>query len=174
MRPRSEFKEAGDLSLLARLLLCLLTLWALAMIVPGLQRVFDSLSSFGLSANNDGIVTDVVTPFRSAAESPAAIAGIRPGDRLDLQAMNCALLDTRRCAGLDAILGGLGGAQFTLAHHQISLTLVPASGGPARIVDLTSAPAPLTLPERIVLFADTAMGCVVVIIAFWLVWTRPC
>ena len=174
MSSRIEFREAGGLSLLARLLLCLLTLWALAMIVPGLQRVFDSLSSFGLSTDNDGIVTDVVTPFKSAAESPAAVAGIQPGDRLDLHAMNCTLLETRRCAGLDAILGGLGGAQFTLAHNRISLTIDPAAGGPARVVDLTSARAPLTLPERLVLFADTAMGCIVVVIAFWLVWTRPC
>lgn len=32
------------------------------MIVPGLQRVIDSLGSFGLSADNDGIITGVVAP----------------------------------------------------------------------------------------------------------------
>ena len=174
MSSRLKSKEAGDLGPLARLLLCLLTLWSLAMIVPGLQRVFDSLSSFGLSANNDGVITDVVTPFRSPAESPAANAGIHPGDRVDLQAMNCSLLETRQCAGLDAILGGLGGAQFALPHSQINLAIDPAAGRPARAIDLLSAPAPVTLPGRVVLFADTAMGCIVVVIAFWLVWTRPC
>jgi len=66
-----------------------LTLWALAMIVPGLQRVIDSLSSFGLSVDNDGIVTGVLAPFHYAADSPAAAAGIVPGDRVDLKAMRC-------------------------------------------------------------------------------------
>ena len=46
------------------------------MIVPGLQRVIDSMGSFGLSVDNDGIVTSVVDPFRSAADSPASLMRI--------------------------------------------------------------------------------------------------
>lgn len=46
-----------------RVLLVVLTVWALAMIVPGLQRVFDTLDSFGLTVDNDGVVTDVSAPF---------------------------------------------------------------------------------------------------------------
>jgi hypothetical protein len=156
-----------------RLLLVLLTLWALAMIVPGLQRVFDSVASFGLSVDNDGVVTDVLTPFRSAAESPAAAAGIVPGDRIDLRAMRCIPLNTPQCASLVALLGGLGGMQSALPHRQITLRINPSSGGPPKTVKLQSALAPLRPTERVVLLADTVVGSMVILIAFWLVWTRP-
>ncbi|HXN99243.1 MAG TPA: hypothetical protein VN881_09230 [Candidatus Acidoferrales bacterium] len=143
------------------------------MIVPGLQRVLDSLGSFGLSVDNDGIVTGVVAPFRSAADSPAAVAGIVPGDRIDLKAMRCIPLGTPQCSSLVAVLGGLGGTQFVLPQRQITLTIDPRSGAPPKTVNLGSVPAPLNAAARVVLFADTVVGAVVIIIAFWLVWTRP-
>jgi hypothetical protein len=162
-------------SLGARLVLIVLTLWALAMIVPGLQRVFDSLDSFGLAVDNDGIVTGVLAPFASQNDSPAAAAGIVPGDRLDLQSMRCIPphINTPQCASLLSVLGGLGETQAALPHSQITLAIQPKSGAPPRTVNLDSAPAPLTSAERLVLFADTVVGIVVIIIAFWLVWTRP-
>ncbi len=66
----------GALNVAGRILLLALTVWALAMIVPGLHRVIDTLGSFGLSVDNDGVVTDVVAPFASVANSPAAEAGL--------------------------------------------------------------------------------------------------
>jgi hypothetical protein len=143
------------------------------MIVPGLQRVIDSLSSFGLSVDNDGIVTGVLAPFHSAADSPAAAAGIVPGDRLDLKAMRCIPPGTPQCASLVAVLGGLGGMQAALSNRQITLILKPSSGAVPKTVELRSVPAPLNPPERVVLFLDTVVGIIVIIIAFWLVWTRP-
>ena len=143
------------------------------MIVPGLQRVIDSLSSFGLSVDNDGIVTGVLAPFRSAADSPAASAGIVPGDRLDLKALRCIPPGTPQCASLVAVLGGLGGMQAALSNRQITLTLKPSSGAVPKTVELRSVPAPLNPAERVVLFLDTVVGIIVIIIAFWLVWTRP-
>ena len=143
------------------------------MIVPGLQRVIDSLSSFGLSVDNDGIVTGVLAPFHSAADSPAAAAGIVPGDRVDLKAMRCIPPGTPQCASLVAVLGGLGGMQAALSNRQITLTLKPSSGAAPKTVELQSVPAPLNPPERVVLFLDTVVGIIVIIIAFWLVWTRP-
>ena len=143
------------------------------MIVPGLQRVIDSLSSFGLSVDNDGIVTGVLAPFHSAADSPAAAAGIVPGDRVDLKAMRCVPPGTPQCASLVAVLGGLGGMQAALSNHQITLALKPSSGAAPKTVELQSVPAPLNPPERVVLFLDTVVGIIVIIIAFWLVWTRP-
>jgi GAF domain len=157
----------------ARLLLIILTVWALAMIAPGLQRVFDSLDSFGLSVDNDGIVTDIVAPFQSPSDSPAAAAGIVPGDRIALQTMRCIPPDTPQCTSLIAILGGLGGMHATLQHSQINLSILPQSGGAIKIVSLHSAPAPLNSAQRLVLFADTLVGIVVILIAFWLLWTRP-
>jgi hypothetical protein len=158
---------------IGRLFLILLTLWALAMIVPGLQRVIDSLGSFGLSVDNDGVVTDVVAPFQSTAESPAAAADIAPGDRIDLKAMRCIPIDTPQCASLVSILGGLGGMQWVLPKREITLLFKSSSGGPPRSVTVRSAPAPLTPAARLVLLADTVVAAVVIIIAFWLVWTRP-
>src|ERR1700677_4309971 len=169
----SKAANGGSWTGAGRLLLGVLTLWALAMIVPGLQRVFDSLSSFGLSVDNDGMVTDVLTPFRSAAESPAAASGVVPGDRIDLRAMRCIPLGTPQCASLIAVLGGLGGMQSVLPDRQITLTIDPSSGGSPKTVEIQSAPAPLDSAERVVLFADTVMGSVVIIVAFWLVWKRP-
>ncbi len=156
-----------------RFFLVLLTLWALAMIVPGLQRVIESLSSFGLSVDNDGIVTGVLAPFHSAADSPAAAAGLVRGDRIDLKAMRCIPPGTPQCASLVAVLGGLGGMQAALPHRQIALTLKPSSGAAPKTVELQSVPAPLNPAERVVLLLDTVVGIVVIIIAFWLVWTRP-
>ena len=143
------------------------------MIVPGLQRVIDSLSSFGLSVDNDGIVTGVLAPFHSTAGSPAAAAGIVPGDRVDLKAMRCIPPGTPQCASLVAVLGGLGGMQAALSNRQITLTLKPSSGAVPKTVELRSVPAPLNPAERVVLFLDTVVGIIVIIIAFWLVWTRP-
>ena len=157
----------------ARLLLIVLTLWALAMVAPGLQRVFDSLDSFGLSVSNDGIITDVRAPFRSLADSPAAAAGIVPGDRIDLKAMRCNSPDAPQCANLLAVLGGLGGMHAVLPHRQITLLIQPKDGGTSQEKILQSVPSPLTSAERLVLFADTIVAIVVIIIAFWLVWTRP-
>jgi hypothetical protein len=156
-----------------RVFLVLLTVWALAMISPGLQRVIDSLGSFGLSVDNDGNITDVVAPFTSSAESPASVAGIVPGDRIDLKAMRCIPIHTPRCASLVSVLGGLGGTQFALPDRQITLEIILFSGGPAKSVSLKSVPAPLSPAERAVLLADTVVGIVVIVIAFWLVWTRP-
>jgi len=50
MGSRNSSAEAGSENRvsLSRLLLILLTLWALAVIVPGLQRVIDSIASYGL------------------------------------------------------------------------------------------------------------------------------
>ncbi len=168
----TETLYAGGLSA-GRVFLILLTVWALAMIAPGLQRVIDSLGSFGLSVDNDGTITDVVAPFPSPAESPAAAAGIVPGDRIDLKAMRCLPVNTPRCASLVSVLGGLGGAQFALPDRQIGLEIIQLSGGPTKSVDLKSVPAPLNPAERAVLLADTVVGIVVIVIAFWLVWTRP-
>ncbi len=175
MGSRNSSTETGhaDGPSVGRVFLILLTVWALAMIAPGLQRVIDSLGSFGLSVDNDGTITDVVAPFPSPAESPATVAGIVPGDRIDLKAMRCIPVNTPRCASLVSVLGGLGGTQFALPDRQITLEIIPRSGGSTKSAGLKSVPAPLNPAERAVLLADTVVGMVVIVIAFWLVWTRP-
>ena len=87
-------------SLFGRIALLLLTVYALAMIVPDLLRVVRPLGSFGLAMDGDGRVYDVQGPFEAEHDSPAWRAGVRAGDRLDLAAMSCASVDTIVCASL--------------------------------------------------------------------------
>ena len=47
----------------ARVFLVVLAIWAMLMVVPDLYRVFASLASFGLVADNDGVIINVVGPF---------------------------------------------------------------------------------------------------------------
>ena len=51
-----------------RILPIVLTLWALAMVVPDLYRMVHRLGSFGFFADSDGRVTDVQGPFNSEAK----------------------------------------------------------------------------------------------------------
>jgi len=158
---------------LGRLLLLVLTGWALAIILPALYRVAVPLSAFGLSADNDGVIFDVVTPFASARESPAARAGIVPGERLDLGHMRCTAPASPACAGLVVVLGDLGGLQYAWPGRRVTLAILASPGARARMVPLTAAPAPLGWPARLVLLADTIVGALFIAVAFHLVWTRP-
>jgi hypothetical protein len=72
-----------------RVLLVALAFWALAMIVPDFYRLYQPLGSFGFYANNDGVITDIRGPFLDQTASPAFRAGLRIGERLDLEQMRC-------------------------------------------------------------------------------------
>jgi hypothetical protein len=87
--------------IVGRVLLVALTFWALAMVVPDFYRLYRPLGSFGFYANNDGIITDVQGPFPEQTASPAFRAGLRAGDRLDLEQMRCIPIHTqmRECDG---------------------------------------------------------------------------
>src|SRR5262249_50084116 len=156
-----------------RLLLVVLASWAILMIVPDLYRVFGSLASFGVVANNDGVIVDVVGPFTTPAQSPAVTAGIRPDDRIDLHAMRCAPLDAPRCRSLLSVLGGLGGTQVVLPGSEIELVIRPASGGATKVVRMEAARAERGWGDRVVLLADTLVGIIVILAAFRLVWVHP-
>ena len=154
-----------------RLLLVALSAWAMLMIAPDFYRVFVSLGSYGLAADNDGVIIDVQGPFKTL--SPAAANGIVPGDRIDLQAMRCVPLDSPRCRSLLSVLGGLGGRQVVLPDREIELVIAPASGGPTRVVRLYAARPVHGWGDSLVLLADTIVGLIVILAAFRLVWIRP-
>ncbi len=165
--------HASPLALSSRLSLALLAIWALAMIVPSLIQVVTPLAAFGLSSDNNGVLLDVVAPFGQPAESPAARAGLVPGDRIDLHHAQCIAPASAECASIVPVLGGLGGLQFVWPDREIALPIIPADGGPSRIVSLRAAPAPLSWPTRVVLLADTVVGILFILTAFRLVWLRP-
>jgi hypothetical protein len=155
------------------LFLVVLAAWALAIILPTLYQVVSPLASFGLSTDNDGLILDVVSPFATARKSPAAGAGLIPGDRLDFERMRCDNPLSRPCASLVPVLGGFGGLQYVRPDSQIALAILPAGGGPSRTVHLVASLAPLNFSTRLVLFANTVVGVLFIAVAFHLVWTRP-
>ena len=99
--------EQNAPSLAGRILLALLTFYALAMIAPDFARLAWPLGSFGLATNADGLIYDVKSPFATEEESPAWRAGLRVGDRLDLAAMRCVPVDTELCASNLILWGGV-------------------------------------------------------------------
>ena len=154
----------------SRLLLIGLTLWGLLMVVPDLIRVAQPLGSLGFFANNDGLIYDVTGPFDDEASSPAWRAGIRVGDRLDLQRMRCTLGELAKCGSSLAILGGL---EYMLPGRAVTLDLAAAEGRPARQVTLIAEQPPSNFLVRTVNVLCQIAGILVVLAAAWLVWTRP-
>jgi hypothetical protein len=151
----------------------LLMAWALAMIMPDLYRLAGPLDSFGLSADNDGKIIDVRHPFESPSASPAARAGITPGEQLDLRHMHCRDPFSDNCAAVVAVLADYGGIKYTLRHGPVTLIFVASPSGKLIVLRIKPAPAPLHLGAQLLLLADTVVGVVFVLVAFHLVWTRP-
>ncbi len=153
-----------------RMLLLVLTVWALAMVVPDLYRLVRPLGSFGFHANNNGLITDVRGPFPDEASSPAFQAGLRPGDRLDLARMRCIPVSTLQCASAMAALGGM---RLVSNGQRAVLTLVASSEAPVRDVTILAATRPYSWWGSAVLLLDQLAAILVVLGAAWLVWTRP-
>ncbi len=153
-----------------RILVILLALWGLAMIAPDLVRVVHPLGSFGFYADNDGLIYSVSGPFADEASSPASQAGIKVGDRLDLDRLRCRLSDIARCGPALAVLGGL---EFVLPGKSVTLPLAATDKAPARQVTLVAVERPANFLVRAVNLLCQIAGIAVVIAAAWLVWSRP-
>src|SRR5690242_14824632 len=122
-----------------RALLVTLTLWALAMVVPDFYRVYQPLGSFGFYSNNDGLITDVQAQFPEPALSPAFRAGLKVGDRLDLEQMRCIPISTLRCASAMAALGGL---RLVSNQRRGEFVVATTADRPARTVGLIAEQRP--------------------------------
>src|SRR5215469_10687521 len=151
----------------------MLTAWGLLMIVPDLSRVVRPLASAGFAADNDGHIYDVRGPFRREQDSPAWKAGLRVGDQIDFAAMECGPPRPRGCTALLSVLGGMGGAQLVRRGKVLTLTVLPVSGGPARVVHVAAQPNPTTWVSRLLLLLNELAGIAVVVAAAWLLWTQP-
>jgi len=153
-----------------RAILVALTFWALAMIVPDLYRLYQPLGSFGFYANNDGVVTDVQGPFAAQTASPAFRAGIRVGDRLDLEQMRCIPINTLQCA---TAMAALGGFRLVTNLRRGELVLAAAPGQPTRKLEIAAEQPPRNGWVLAVLVLDQLAAILVVVAAAWLVWTKP-
>lgn len=156
--------------LIGRIALALLLAWALAMIVPDLRRVWDPLSSVGFYANSDGLIYDENGPFERNEHSPSWRAGIREGDRIDLQAMACQGEGSAICG---YVLGMLGGFEYLLPGTEITVKLEPGSPSGLFGATLTAEPLHTRFTFRAVMLLDVIAGIAVVLAAAWLVWIRP-
>jgi hypothetical protein len=121
----------------SRLLLIGLTVWGLVMIVPDLVRVVQPLGSLG--ADNDGLIYDIDGPFPAEASSPAWRAGIRARDQLDLDAMRCKFGKLAECGNALAVLGGV---DYVLPSHAVTIDLAARDGRPARHITLIAEQPP--------------------------------
>ena len=153
-----------------RILLALLTFYALAMIAPDLARFAWPLGSFGVATNADGLIYEVQSPFAAKEESPAWRAGLRVGDHLDLAAMRCIPVDTEVCASNLALWGGV---TYVLPGRQATLLLKSTAGEADREVRVVAEPRPRTLALDAVLLLTQIAGILVVLGAAYLVWIRP-
>jgi hypothetical protein len=161
-------RNAAELG--GRVILVLLTLYALAMIAPDVLRIARPLGSFGMSANGDGLVYDVQGPFDSEQDSPAWRAGLRRGDRLDLAAMRCMPVGTNVCASLLALWAGVN---YVMPGREARLITAATAERPAREIALTAKQGPSNRLLEVVVILETVAGILVVLGAAWLVWTRP-
>ena len=161
------------LTLAGHLLVILLTGWGLAVILPSTIQAVRPLAAFGLTSDNDGVLTDVVQPFEQAGQSPATRAGLVSGDRIDLSRANCALPGGETCASIVLVLGGLGGLQYVWPGKEITLPILHGDNPRPKMVHLRAALAPLRWPVQAVLLADTIVAVFFILTALRLVWTRP-
>ena len=153
-----------------RAILALLTIYALAMIVPDFLRIARPLGSWGVATNGDELVYDVQGPFPTEDASPASRAGLQVGDRLDLAAMRCIPARTELCASNLALWGGV---VYVLPGRAAVLKVEANGDRPAREVRLVAVPRPRSVAVDLVLSLTQIAGVLVVLGAAWLVWTRP-
>jgi hypothetical protein len=155
---------------LARGLIVVLTVWALALFLGDFGRLFHRLASPGFYADNDGLIYDVRGGFDDETHSPAWQAGIRAGDRIDLWRMRCAPLGGDACATLLAVLGGI---EYVEPGRVLRLSLLANERHEIWEVELTAIQPPPNWLMRGVLLLNEIAGLLVVLAAAWLVWTRP-
>ena len=163
-------RDAGGPKFIGRIALALLTLYALAMIAPDVLRVVRPLGSFGLIANSDGLIYDVQGPFDAEEESPAWKAGIRPGDRLDLERMRCPPMDSNACATMQSLWGVV---TYVMPGREGTFFLAASNSQPAREVKLVAAARPVNRVLQLTIALDQIAGVLFVLGAAWLVWIRP-
>jgi len=147
----------------------LLTAYALAMIAPDVLRVVRPLGSFGLSMDGDGRIYDVQGPFESEQDSPLGMQACAPG----IGSTCRDALRARRHQRLRQSAVAMGGVTYVTAGREATLIFAPSPEHALQEVRLTAEPRPTNRLLDLVIVLDTLAGCLVVLGAAWLVWTRP-
>ncbi len=137
------------------------------------MRMVRPLGSLGFAADNNGDVYDVQGPFASLGDSPAWIAGLRQGYRVNLWAMRCTLSNASTCADILTVVGGLGGPQKVRVGRTVTLVIAGSPRHASGRIAVAAAPVLMDWPERIVLCLDEIAGLLLIGAASWMVWWRP-
>src|SRR4029453_8745409 len=98
-------------------------------------------------------------------DSPAFQAGLRAGDRLDLEQMRCIPISTLRCARAMAALGGF---RLVTNEGHAELVLAATPDRPAREVEIIAKQRPSSGSVRAVLLLDQLAAMLVILAAAWL------
>jgi hypothetical protein len=163
-------RDTNGQSVGGRILLALLTFYALGMITPDLYRIVRPLSAFGLATDANGHVYDVKAQFAREEDSPAWQAGVRRDDRLDLEGMRCIPVDSNLCASNLALWGGYN---YVMPGREATLLLQATPDRPAHEVTVVAKQRPPSPAVDVVLLLDQIAGILVVLGAAYLVWFRP-
>jgi len=130
-----------------------LSIWSIGVVLPSLGRLWSPLGEIGLNCTTDGRITSV------DPNSPAAHAGIRGGDQIDLRATE---FESRRIVASGCSLMPRATYHLAIAHgaivHHVNLSTVPESIGSW---------------SRIGLLLRTAAAIILVLTGALLVLLRP-
>lgn len=136
-------------------LVCIITAWSLATTLPDIALPWHPLSTYGLF-HKGGQITNV------PRDGPAALAGIKVGDRIDLSATS---LNDRRHL--------YGAVYANSAEPGQPLTLTIDQNGHRRVVTLKSRVLQRTLADNVTNVILVLSQCAMVLIASALVLFRP-
>ena len=153
-----------------RILLALLTLYAIAIIAPDFCRIGHPLGSSGLNSNGDGLIYDVQGPFVGETEV-ARVAGRHPSGRSSRPGSDA--LHPAQHGSMREHAGPVGRAELRPANRKATLLLAAAGDHPIFQVTLVAQPRPRGLVLDFVLLLDQIAGILFVLGAAWLVWVRP-
>jgi hypothetical protein len=183
----------GRLSIWAKVLLGCLTLWALVVILPDFGRVFDQSfnNKLPFEADNDGALTDsAASPSLGGCQAIDLRRNYCGGRMSDLLAVFGGMGGTQyvwrdlksvslyfRCTGAPPT-PPQEAAAAQIAHPYTPLHVLCAQPtGPARAASQLRTVAtkvdPLSLVARAMLLAAQASAVLFIVLAFWLVLSRP-
>ncbi len=151
MMPTSQMVPRRSAAFLVSVI-CLATL---ASMLAGVDFIlpWHPFSSFGFDSKPDGTITDVI------AGMPAARAGLRPGDRIDVSQLS---VHDRRFIG-----------QLTVAPDGTTVTYPVVRGRTTREVTLTAVPRLRTLADNVTDLVACAFAIAFIVIAAVLLLLRP-